>query len=125
MAFQRLTRKYVERKWIPSIGDHPNAEHFREPPPGTRHAVCKPRATYCLVHKDQYNPHAGILDAIGHFLEWSGAPILIGLIGLTASLFAVKNQSVCPICGAITGFNPQPGFYYQCEKCMSWFSTVQ
>lgn len=34
------------------------------------------------MHEDKYNPHAGVLDAIGHFCEWRGGPI--GVAGLDA-----------------------------------------
>lgn len=40
--------------WIEHVGAEPFAEHYREPPPGTAHAVCK--GERCKVHHDKVNP---------------------------------------------------------------------
>ncbi len=57
--------------WIPSIGIPFDMEHFREPPPGKRHAVFKPGAEYGIVHYDKYNPYASLGDLVNHLIDWS------------------------------------------------------
>ena len=120
-----LTRAHVQKNWIPSIGDG-DGEHFREPPPGRRHAVCKHRSKYCRVHEDEYNPHAGPIDTIAHVLfEWKLAPLAVAGIVVGALLFgaATKNNQVqylCPSCG-VAIFSPIRGLSYQCQSCKNWF----
>ena len=119
----RITRRHVEINWIQSIGDG-EGMHFREPPPGTRHAICKPGAKYCRVHKDEWNPHAGPLDAIAHaLLEWTGAPLLIAGLILLALLTSSHGEVLypCPACGAAMTVSPLRGFYNQCQACKNWF----
>lgn len=50
--------------WIPHIGEDIFKEHFREPPPGRRHAVCD--GDICEVHEDYVNP---LEDPIGHLIH--------------------------------------------------------
>ena len=111
------------------MGDETNAGHFREPPPGKRHAVCKPRAQYCAVHQDQYNPHDGIVGLVGHFFEWKGAPIVIAGLVLVAVLSraSAKDQPkyYCPICMNALPYNMLPGFSYQCQRCKNWLHLTQ
>lgn len=56
-------RQIKELKWIPHIGEDFLKEHFREPPPGRRHAVCD--EDLCEVHEDHVNP---LEDPIGHLI---------------------------------------------------------
>jgi hypothetical protein len=50
----------IKQGWVPSIGADLSAEHFRQPPPSTGHAVCK--GDWCLIHNDKVNPLADPLE---------------------------------------------------------------
>ena len=78
-----ISRFQVEKEgWIKSIGMPVNKEHFREPPPGTRHAVFEIGATYGVVHSDKHNPHASIGDLVEHLWDWSPiATLALGYLG--------------------------------------------
>jgi len=52
---QEVSKSYIRQLgWIKHIGAEPFAEHYREPPPGTGHAVCK--GGWCKIHHDKVNP---------------------------------------------------------------------
>jgi hypothetical protein len=74
-----VPRSYVEKYWLPSFGEKLHKIHFREPPPGTRHAECDPESELCEVHFDRVNPYQ---DLIGHLVEDSPQT----LIGLSAGI---------------------------------------
>ena len=76
-----LPRWFVEKYWLPSLGEKLNKIHFREPPPGTGHAECDPTSEYCVIHFDKVNPHQNL---IGHFIEDS-PEILVGLSAASLS----------------------------------------
>jgi len=87
-----LPRWYVEKHWLPSIGEKLNKIHFRQPPPGTGHAECDPDSEYCEVHYDKVNPHQNL---IGHLVEDSPETI-VGLSGATLSgiIIYAKRKNV-------------------------------
>jgi hypothetical protein len=75
-----LPRLYVEKYWLPSLGEKLDKIHFREPPPGRRHAECDPKTEMCEVHLDKVNPYQ---DLIGHLMEDSPqtlAGISVGIL---------------------------------------------
>lgn len=82
----------MEKAWEPSIGEKFFLDNFREPPPGLRHVTCYPGRKSCLVHKDTYNPHASLGDALNHFLEWEWSPYVIaGIFATPFLLYAIKT----------------------------------
>jgi hypothetical protein len=80
---ERISRVQIEREnWIPSIGVPFDKEHFREPPPGRRHAVFELGTAYGVVHQDQHNPYASPGDLVNHLWDWSPiGTIVLGYIG--------------------------------------------
>lgn len=67
-----ISKWQIEREcWIKSIGIPLNKEHFREPPPGTGHAVFDIGSQYGEVHYDKNNPLAGLQDLVKHLWDWS------------------------------------------------------
>jgi hypothetical protein len=76
-----LPRWYVERHWLPSIGEKLDKIHYREPPPGTGHAERDPNAEYYEVHHDKVNPHQ---DPLRHLMEDSPET----LVGISAAVLA-------------------------------------
>ena len=67
-----ISRWQIEREgWIPSIGIPLDKEHFREPPPGTGHAVFDFGSLNGEVHYDKNNPLAGPSDLAKHLWDWS------------------------------------------------------
>ena len=67
-----ISRWQIEREgWIPSVGIPVNKEHFREPPPGTGHAVFDYGFQDGELHYDENNPLAGPVDLVKHLWNWS------------------------------------------------------
>jgi len=91
-SLARISRKYVESHWIPSLGEKLDKIHFREPPPGTRHAECSSNEDYCDVHFDKVNPHQ---DALGHLI-FDSPETLIGLSfgGLAGTTVYLRRRDV-------------------------------
>ena len=87
-----ISRSYVEKYWLPSIGEKLDRVHFREPPPGTGHAECVPDGEYCEVHFDYMNPHQ---DPFGHLL-FDSPEILIGISagGLAGGVVYARRKNV-------------------------------
>jgi hypothetical protein len=87
-----LPRSYVEKNWLPSVGEKLGKTHFREPPPGTGHAECDPGSQLCEIHYDRVNPYR---DLIGHLVEDS-PQTLVGLSGaiLAGSVVYLKRRNV-------------------------------
>jgi len=76
-----LPRWYVEKYWLPSIGEKLDKIHYREPSPGTGHAERDPNSEYYEVHYDKVNPHQ---DPLGHLIEDSPET----LVGIVAAVLA-------------------------------------
>jgi hypothetical protein len=79
-----LPRSYVEKNWLPSLGEKLGKIHFREPPPGTGHAEYDLESQLCKIHYDKVNPYQ---DLLGHLIEDSpqtlvgvSAGVLVGSI---------------------------------------------
>ena len=71
--------------WIPHIGEDFIKDHYREPPPGRRHAVCN--RDICEVHEDYVNP---IEDPIGHLIcdaPHIASSLLVGGLAFLNSYF--------------------------------------
>jgi len=69
---EHISRIQVEEeKWIRSIGVPLKKEHFRELPPGKRHAVFDLGAPYATMHYDRFNPYASLGDLLNHLWDWS------------------------------------------------------
>jgi len=67
-----ISRREIQSEgWIPSIGMQLDKEHFREPPPGKRHAEFDVGAEYGVVHHDPHNPLAGPVELGKHLWDWS------------------------------------------------------
>lgn len=80
----RISRWQIEREgWIQSIGAQINKEHFREPPPGTGHAVFDLGSPEGDLHYDANNPLAGPVDLVKHLWDWSP----IGTLALGYGLY--------------------------------------
>jgi hypothetical protein len=68
----KISRWQVEQEgWIKSIGVPFDKEHFRESPPGKRHAAFDYGAEIGEVHYDQHNPHSSAPDLVSHLWDWS------------------------------------------------------
>lgn len=87
-----LPRSYVEKHWLPSLGEKLGKIHFREPPPGTGHAECDPESQLCEIHYDKINPYQ---DLIGHLIEDS-PQTLVGVSAgvLVGSIVYSKRKNV-------------------------------
>ena len=79
----KLSRRQIENEgWFRSVGTPIDKEHFREPPPGTGHAVFDYEAEYGTVHYDKHNPHASPEDLVQHLWDWSPIGTLaLGYLG--------------------------------------------
>ena len=74
-----LPRRYVEKCWLPSLGERLDRNHYREPPPGTCHAECDPKSEICEIHFDKVNPYQ---DLIGHLMRDSPQTLLGLSVGI-------------------------------------------
>jgi len=74
------------------LGEKLDKIHFREPPPGTRHAECSPNDDYCDVHFDKVNPHQ---DLLGHLIIDS-PETLVGISSgsLTGIVIYLKRKDI-------------------------------
>jgi hypothetical protein len=115
-----LPRSYVEKFWIPSIGEDINKLHFREPPPGTGHAECDPDSEYCKVHYDKVNPHQ---DPIGHLLLDS-PEVLVGLVTFSTT-FGVEYSRTKNIIEAILKSVLYGSFSYCLTKLIKTYLQSQ
>lgn len=78
LALTRISRRQVENEgWLKSIGIPFDKEHFREPPPGTGHAVFDYGAESGTIHYDKHNPHTSFSDLAEHLWDWSPLGTLI------------------------------------------------
>ena len=83
-----ISRRNVERGgWISSMGTPLDKEHFRESPPGIRHAVFERGAEYGVMHHDAHNPHAGPGDLVKHLWDWNPLVTLVGAVAVLDLLF--------------------------------------
>lgn len=110
-----LPRRYVEKHWLPSIGEKLDKIHYREPPPGTGHAELDPNTEYCEVHYDKVNPHQ---DPLGHLIEDS--PETLVALGTGALVYAARKNVGEAILASIASYAVLKlikSLFY--EKCQS------
>ena len=87
-----LPRWYVEKHWLPSIGERLDKIHYREPPPATGHAECELDAEYCEVYFDKVSPHQ---DLLGHLIEDSPETLAgLGAATLAGVAVYVKRKNM-------------------------------
>lgn len=87
-----LSKEFVEKNWLPSIGGTLTKDHFREKPPWTGHAECDSSGEFCRVHEDEVNPHE---DPVGHLVADSPETLVeLGVATASGIITYKRTQDV-------------------------------